>query len=109
MAGLATEFNEMSDRLEAQIEQLRRQRTELDGMVTRLGEAVASGLDQNALLGIVAEAALGGCSATYALVTLNDGTVIERQDGLTEPRQGGDAGRPEAGHAGRHAGDRPPR
>ena len=54
-------------------------------MVTRLGEAVASGLDQNALLGIVAEAALGGCSATYALVTLNDGTVIERQDGLTEP------------------------
>ena len=85
MAGLATEFNEMSDRLEAQIEQLRRQRTELDGMVTRLGEAVASGLDQNALLGIVAEAALGGCSATYALVTLNDGTVIERQDGLTEP------------------------
>jgi diguanylate cyclase (GGDEF)-like protein len=85
MAGLATEFNEMSDRLEAQIEQLRRQRTELDSMVTRLGEAVASGLDQDALLGIVAEAALGGCSATYALVTLNDGTVIERQQGLTEP------------------------
>ena len=85
MAGLANEFNEMSDRLEAQIEQLRRQRTELDSMVTRLGEAVASGLDQNALLGIVAEAALGGCSATYALVTLNDGTEIEREQGLTEP------------------------
>jgi diguanylate cyclase (GGDEF)-like protein len=85
MAGLANEFNEMSDRLEAQIEQLRRQRTELDSMVTRLGEAVASGLDQNALLGIVAEAALGGCSATYALVSLNDGTVIEREQGLTEP------------------------
>jgi diguanylate cyclase (GGDEF)-like protein len=84
MAGLATEFNEMSDRLEAQIEQLRRQRTELDSMVTRLGEAVASGLDQNAVLGIVAEAALGGCSATYALVSLNDGTVIDREQEPTD-------------------------
>jgi len=85
MAGLATEFNTMSDRLEAQIAQLRSQRTELDSMVTRLGEAVASGLDQAATLGIVAEAALGGCSATYALVSLNDGTVIERERDLTEP------------------------
>ena len=85
MAGLATEFNTMSDRLETQIEHLRRQRTELDSMVTRLGEAVASGLDQEALLGIVAEAALGGCSAQYAVVALGDGTVIEREDGATEP------------------------
>ena len=36
MAGLASEFNLMSDRLEAQIEQLRSQRTELDRSVTRL-------------------------------------------------------------------------
>ena len=63
MAGLAGEFNQMSDRLEAQIDQLRRQRTELDRSFVRLGEASASGLDQEALLAIVAEAALGGCSS----------------------------------------------
>ena len=33
MAGLAKEFNQMSDRLEEVIEQLRRQRTELDRSV----------------------------------------------------------------------------
>jgi diguanylate cyclase (GGDEF)-like protein len=82
MAGLATEFNEMSDRLEAQIDLLRRQRTELDRSVMRLGEAVASGLDQEALLGIVADAALGGCSAEYASVSLDDGTLIERPEGF---------------------------
>jgi diguanylate cyclase (GGDEF)-like protein len=85
MAGLATEFNEMSDRLETQIDELRRQRTELDSMVARLGEAVASGLDQDALLGIVADAALGGCSAQYAVITLEGGSVIERHAGMTEP------------------------
>ena len=85
MAGLATEFNEMSDRLEAQIAQLRRQRTELNDMVARLGDAVASGLDQNALLQIVAEAAIGGCSAEYSMITLDDGTVIEHPAGVQGP------------------------
>ena len=85
MAGLANEFNQMSDRLEEQIEQLRRQRTELDRSVVRLGEAVASGLDQDALLGIVAEAALGGCSAEYAAVELEGGTLIERPEDFTGP------------------------
>lgn len=85
LAGLAGEFNRMSDRLEAQMDQLRRQRTELDRSVTRLGEAVASGLDQEALLAIVAEAALGGCSAEYAAATLDDGTVIERPEGKRGP------------------------
>ncbi len=85
MAGLASEFNEMSDRLEAQIEQLRRQRTELDGLVTRLGDAVASGLDLAAQLEIVAEAALGGCAAEYAVIALSDGTVIERPEGFGGP------------------------
>jgi diguanylate cyclase (GGDEF)-like protein len=85
MAGLANEFNHMSDRLEEQIEQLRRQRTELDHSVARLGEAVASGLDQDALLGIVAEAALGGCGAEYAAVELEGGTLIERPEGVTGP------------------------
>ena len=85
MAGLATEFNEMSDRLEEQIAQLRQQRTELDSMVARLGEAVASGLDQEALLAIVADAALGGCAAQYAVISLDGGAVIERREGAAGP------------------------
>jgi diguanylate cyclase (GGDEF)-like protein len=87
LAGLAGEFNQMSDRLEAQIDQLRRQRTELDRTFIRLAEAAASGLDQEALLAIVVEAALGACSAEYAAAALDDGTVIERPDGRRGPAQ----------------------
>jgi len=77
MAGLASEFNKMTDQLEEQIGQLRRQRTELDRSVQRLGEAFASGLDRDSLLAIVAETALGACNAEYARFSLTDGHVIE--------------------------------
>lgn len=77
MAGLASEFNKMTDQLEAQIGELRRQRTELDRSVQRLGEAFASGLDRDSLLGIVAETALGACDAEYARFSLSDGHIIE--------------------------------
>jgi len=81
MAGLASEFNQMSDRLRAQIEQLRRQRMELDRSVRRMGEAFAAGLDRESLLGIVAETALGGCEAQYCRIALDDGTIVERPEG----------------------------
>ncbi len=77
MAGLAGEFNKMTDRLEGQIDQLRRQRTELDRSVQRLGEAFAAGLDREALLTIIAETALGACEAEYARVSLEGGELIE--------------------------------
>jgi len=82
MAGLASEFNKMTDRLEAQIGELRRQRVELDRSVRRLGEAFAAGLDRQTLLGIVAETALGACNAQYARVSLLDGEVIEVPSGF---------------------------
>lgn len=82
MAGLASEFNKMTDQLEEQIGQLRRQRKELDRSVRRLGEAFAAGLDRETLLGIVAETALGACDAEYARVSLNDGEVIEVPNGF---------------------------
>ena len=50
MAGLASEFNKMSDRLSAQMHELRRQQIEIDRSVRRIGEAFASGLDRQALL-----------------------------------------------------------
>ena len=51
LAGLASEFNKMSDRLEEQIDELRRQRLEIDRSLQRLGEAIAAGLDREALDG----------------------------------------------------------
>ncbi len=63
LAGLASEFNKMSGRLSEQMDELRRQRVELERSITRLGEAFAAGLDREALLGIVAETALAACEA----------------------------------------------
>ena len=70
MAGLAREFNSMSDQLAAQIDELRRQRTEIDQSVRRIGEAFASGLDRTALLEIVAETANAACEAEHARILL---------------------------------------
>jgi diguanylate cyclase (GGDEF)-like protein len=70
IADLAREFNSMSDRLAAQMGELRRQRTELEQSVRRIGEAFASGLDRSALLEIVAETAISACEADHARILL---------------------------------------
>ncbi len=71
MAALAGEFNEMRDRLAEQVEQLKRQRTELERSVDRIGEAFASGLDVSALLPILTDTATAACEAEYAVVALS--------------------------------------
>jgi diguanylate cyclase (GGDEF)-like protein len=71
LAGLAREFNKMSERLSAQMEQLSRQRKELEESVRRIGDAFASGLDRRALLEIVVETALTACDAELARVSLS--------------------------------------
>ena len=68
MAGLASEFNKMSDRLSAQMQELRRQQVEVDRSVRRIGEAFASGLDRQGLLKVVVETALGACGAQYGTI-----------------------------------------
>jgi diguanylate cyclase (GGDEF)-like protein len=79
MAGLASEFNKMSDRLAAQMQELRRQQVEVDRSVRRIGEAFASGLDRQALLEVVVETALGACDADYGTIALSghDGAEAE--------------------------------
>jgi diguanylate cyclase (GGDEF)-like protein len=79
MAGLASEFNRMSDRLRAQMQELRSQQVEVDRSVRRIGEAFASGLDRQSLLKIVVETALGACAAQYGTiaVTGRDGAEAE--------------------------------
>jgi diguanylate cyclase (GGDEF)-like protein len=79
MAGLASEFNKMSDRLSAQMQELRRQQVEVDRSVRRIGEAFASGLDREGLLEIVVETALGACGAQYGTIAVSgrDGAEAE--------------------------------
>ena len=79
MAGLASEFNRMSDRLRAQMQELRSQQVEVDRSVRRIGEAFASGLDRQSLLKIVVETALGACAAQYGTIAVSgrDGAEAE--------------------------------
>jgi diguanylate cyclase (GGDEF)-like protein len=79
MAGLASEFNKMSDRLSAQMEELRRRQVEVDRSVRRIGEAFASGLDRQGLLKVVVETALGACGAEYGTIAVSgrDGAEAE--------------------------------
>jgi diguanylate cyclase (GGDEF)-like protein len=81
MAGLASEFNKMSERLGNQMDQLRRQRLEIENSVRRIGDAFASGLDRQALLGILVETAVGACDADYGLVVLSGRVGAEAETG----------------------------
>ncbi|MGI9019839.1 MAG: diguanylate cyclase [Solirubrobacterales bacterium] len=77
MAGLATEFNRMSDQLAGQMAQLRSQQVEIDRSVRRIGEASASGLDRDGLLKIVAETAVSACRADCGLIALTGRGGVE--------------------------------
>jgi diguanylate cyclase (GGDEF)-like protein len=81
MAGLAREFNTMSERLAEQMGELRGQRAELERSVRRIGEAFAAGLDRTALLEIVAETALAACEANSARVLLPRPRGLEAEAG----------------------------
>jgi diguanylate cyclase (GGDEF)-like protein len=81
MAGLAREFNKMSTRLSAQMDQLRRQRAEIEESVRRIGEAFASGLDRQALLAILVDTAVGTCEADYGLIALSGHAGAEAESG----------------------------
>jgi diguanylate cyclase (GGDEF)-like protein len=81
MAGLASEFNKMSDRLSAQMEELRRQQVEIDRSVRRIGEAFASGLDRQTLLQVVVETALGACGSQYGTIALSGHETAEAEAG----------------------------
>jgi diguanylate cyclase (GGDEF)-like protein len=81
MAGLASEFNKMSDRLSTQMDALRRQQIEIDRSVSRIGEAFASGLDRQALLQVVVETSLGACRAEYGTIVLSGREGAEAEAG----------------------------
>jgi diguanylate cyclase (GGDEF)-like protein len=82
MAGLALEFNKMSERLSEQMGELRRQRAELERSVRRIGEAFAHGLDREALLDIVAETALAACDAETCRIVIAGRARAQSEAGL---------------------------
>ncbi len=69
-AALGEEFNKMAGQLEARIEELGRERERVERSVRRLGLALASNLDRNALLEIVLQTTVEsvGASAGRAIV-----------------------------------------
>ncbi len=62
-AALGEEFNTMAAQLQERLAQLRAERDRVERSMRRLGEAVASNLDRDALLGIVVETAVEGVGA----------------------------------------------
>lgn len=69
LAGLALEFNKMSGRLGEQVDEIRRQQSELEVAVHRIGELAASGLDREGLLGGIGEAAVAATAADAGLIS----------------------------------------
>ena len=88
LAGLAREFNKMSDQLSDQMQQLQRQKLELDQSVRRIGEAFASGLDRTALLEIVIETALTACEAESGQILLAVTSSPEAEAGAPRTSSG---------------------
>jgi len=68
LAGLAREFNTMSERLGRQMDELRRKGWELERSVRRTGEAFAAGGDRQSVIDVAADAAMYACDAETAHV-----------------------------------------
>jgi len=70
-ADLGREFNKMSRQLEARIEDVKAERRRAEGAMRRLGEAVASNLDRDALLRLVVSTAVDGVPADAGRVSVS--------------------------------------
>jgi diguanylate cyclase (GGDEF)-like protein len=80
-AGLGDEFNKMARELEHRLAELSQERERVQGSMRRLGEAVASKLDRDALLEIVVRTAVDGVAADAgrAYVRAPDGVKLQQR------------------------------
>jgi methyl-accepting chemotaxis protein len=62
-AQLGREFNDMSEQLEAKIEEVERKRQELEETIRRVGDALATGLDRDGLVALAVRQAVDACDA----------------------------------------------
>ena len=62
-AQLGREFNDMSEQLEAKIEEVERKRQELAETIRRVGDALATGLDRHGVVALAVRQAVDACDA----------------------------------------------
>jgi diguanylate cyclase (GGDEF)-like protein len=62
-AQLSREFNSMSEQLASKIEEVKRQRGELSEAIRRVGDALTTGLDRNAVVALAVRTAVDACEA----------------------------------------------
>ena len=62
-AQLGREFNDMSEQLEAKIEEVERKRHELEETIRRVGDALATGLDRHGVVALAVRQAVDACEA----------------------------------------------
>jgi diguanylate cyclase (GGDEF)-like protein len=62
-AQLGREFNDMSEQLEAKIEEVERKRQELEETIRRVGDALATGLDRHGVVALAVRQAVDACEA----------------------------------------------
>ena len=73
-AALGTEFNSMARQLEGRLADLQLERARLQENVRRVGESIGTGLDREAVLGIVVKTAVDGVGADCGRVVMRRGT-----------------------------------
>ena len=73
-AELGTEFNSMARQLEGRLADLQLERARLQENVRRVGESIGTGLDRDAVLGIVVKTAVDGVGADCGRVVMRRGT-----------------------------------
>ena len=62
-AQLGREFNDMSEQLEAKIEEVEHKRQELEETIRRVGDALATGLDRHGVVALAVRQAVDACDA----------------------------------------------
>jgi diguanylate cyclase (GGDEF)-like protein len=72
-AALGREFNSMARQLQTRLDELQLERQRLQEAIRRVGESFASGLDRDALLGIVVQTAVDGVAASCGRAAVRRG------------------------------------
>jgi diguanylate cyclase (GGDEF)-like protein len=86
-AELGREFNSMSSQLEAKIEEVERKRQELEETIRRVGDALATGLDRNGVVGLSVRQAVDACGADAGrALPLERGAFDETRAGRGDER-----------------------
>ena len=83
-AQLGAEFNSMSEQLAAKIDEVERNRQELEETIRRVGDAFAAGLDRQGIVELAVETAVDACDAEAGRVLSLDHGVL-RPTGVGTP------------------------